>query len=192
IADTAARTLEMEPPIESYYDYGDAGTDDEMIEASPAGGVVAETSEETVEEAAPEAAAPEDGDDFGKTQPLSHEELKDFAFVESEPLMPTSVPESTASTVESAAPVSIDESNPLDLPPLVEETGIRASYGFVEPESPAPVVEQPRISEELVVEITARVADKLMERVARAFDGDVVREVAEEVLREIGHEEAAN
>jgi CheY-like chemotaxis protein len=178
-------TLAMkESAVESEsFDYGDAGMDDEMIEASPAEGFTATAG---------------DDDDSLKTQPLNGDELKELAFVsdESETIVESTEPATAAVMIsapsfEPAAPISIDESNPLDLPSLVEETGIRASTESIETE-PAATAEPPAapvVTEEMIAAIATRVADKFAERIARALDGDVVREVTAEVLREIAEPE---
>ncbi|MBK7708438.1 MAG: response regulator [Acidobacteria bacterium] len=186
LGDTGARTLEMETPPEPAYNYGDAGMDDEMIEASSA---------------VDYSSAESDEDDLAKTQPLDHQELKEFAFVggdaeaiSNEPAAAVeSVPEFSPASIPAPsfvpeAPVRLDDVNPLDLPPLVEETGIRPAFDTFEPETISEPVAPaaPVVTEAMIADITARVADKLAERIARALDADVVREVTRDVLSELG------
>jgi CheY-like chemotaxis protein len=167
--DMAAATLRMDAPPTPVFDYGDAGMDDEMIESKSAGEISTEIKDE---------------DDYAKTQPLSDQELKEFAFVGGK-LESESVP---APYYDSANTVKIDEMNLLDLPPLVEETGIRPALEVSEPEPVAAPVSEPAapiVTEEMIAHIAARVVDRLAERIARALDADIVGEVTREVLREI-------
>ncbi len=176
VADTKAQTLQMERSSAPVFDYGDAGSDDEMIESSSGVEYSSTVSDE---------------EDLGKTQPLKGEELKEFAFVAAD--SDTSLPEVPADTVVSepdvpSASMSFDDGNLLDLPPLVEETGIRPAFAAVETEPAAVEVVEPavpEISEELVRDVTARVVDKLTERIAAALGADIVNEISAEVLKEL-------
>ncbi len=200
--DSTSETVEMEPPAEPPFGFGDVGSDDEMIESNRL--------------AEPDAAR-EAFDDGIVTQPLDEAELKEFALVgddsyapepEPEHFVPESAyyaesPESVedfereavadASAFEAtireplfgaASPVSIDEGNLLDLPPLVDETGIRPAFRTPEPEPVAPVVEPsaPVVDEDLIARITYQVADRIADRLARALDNESLRQVVSEVV----------
>ncbi len=196
-------TLRMEkPPV----DFGDSGMDDEMIEASPAAGFTSEESlqdDQNLHETSP--LTNQELKDFdlvgvadayddvpaavfaapAVTEPGAESEIEEVAAAE-EPAVIADEPPGRVPYFQ-RTPVSIDEVNPLDLPPLVEETGIRplADASEAEPVAETAADSRPVVSEELIAQITARVADKLAERIARALDSDVVREVTQDVLREI-------
>lgn len=100
--------------------------------------------------------------------------------------------ETPASEAKNTPSLSFDDGDLLELPPLVEETGIRPLADAPKTETEPEKVEEPEpvktLSPELIEAIAARVAEKLSDRVIRSLAAEVVPEVAEQIIKEIEEE----
>lgn len=112
--------------------------------------------------------------------------------------------ENEVSTTQEVSPMSFDDADLLELPPLVEETGIRPPSGTVKAEvqveteiqpeaEEIPAVEQQpdpvsSFSPELIEAIAAKVAEKLSDKVLKNLVAGVVPEVTEQIIRELAEE----
>ncbi len=138
--DAFANTLAFESKPEISTEFGDAGTDDQMIETSQANDVISEPDLYLQ----PEATA-----DYAKTQPLSSEDLKGFPIF---------------ATDEDAVPES-DRSSRETEPETFEDAGAESeneTEAVSEPELDyyAPVVEESEISEaETLESVTPEISE---------------------------------
>lgn len=109
--------------------------------------------------------------------------------------------EAETSMTEDVEPMNFDDADLLELPPLVEETGIRPlgenaktepeiQPETVEPQAVEPqAVEEPEsaktLSPELIEVIANRVTEKLLDKMMKSLNADVVPEVTEQIIKEM-------
>lgn len=200
--DSTSETVEMDTPAEPQFGFGDVGSDDEMIESSrfAAPDAAPGSDEDRIATQPLDAADLKDFALVGEAPYSPEPEPEHFVpesayYAESsqaaEDLEREAFPDPAEfeATIRepmfgAASPVSIDEGNLLDLPPLVDETGIRPAFRTPEPEPVAPVVQPaaPVVDEDLIARITYQVADRIADRLARALDNESLRQVVSEVV----------
>lgn len=102
------------------------------------------------------------------------------------------VPQSEIQTAEKIPLISFDDGDLLELPPLVEETGIRPQFAAAKPEpevaaapAPAPV---PNFPPELIEAIAQRVAEKISGQTIREIASQLVPQVSEMLAQEMTQE----
>lgn len=155
-----------------------------------------ETAEETppISEEEPETSQTEFEEE--KAETYSTEASETISQEEAEVAESDESVETESSMTEEVAPISFDDADLLELPPLVEETGIRPSSDIVKTESEVSETEESQtvdaspqpaaFSPELIEAIANRVTEKLVNSVMKSLN---TADVAEQIIKELKEED---
>lgn len=138
---------------------------------------------------------------FSKTAEITDVETQTIAsrnisetFTESHKIEDISQAKTKVSTFSEAS-VGFDESNLLELPPLVEETGIRPFTELFDTNAPtiqkredARASQVASISPEIIESIVQKVAEKVSDRLKENLFSEIVPQITDEIIREISKE----
>lgn len=192
-AETLAPEVSYEPEEPREADFSQAETAGETEETIETSEEASETEIGLAEET--RIRETEEGAEAMPEAEIDLSEVSETETAETESA-PEAVPETESPvTAANVPPLNFDEGDLLELPPLVEETGIRP---LAEMPKPEPAVEETQaaaepepaktLSPEIIEAIAAKVAEKLSAQVLKNLAAEVVPEVTEQIIREISEE----